>query len=154
MMGALRAGGMLVPAKPFGCRHPPDVVARNPKGYFEGGLREELIPDALYKAFFEVLVKRTEPGKVAVMWRDETAIANSFRKSFNRRDIAIWAGNKYRLDMVEKLKQRGGLDIIIINFEDVIADPLKAFMQLRDFGFPIKDLDAAVAWVDPKLKHF
>ena len=55
--------------------------------------------------------------------------------------------------ILAQLQARGDIDIIVMNYEDIVSQPAWAFQTLQSRGWPL-DPAAAAATVDPTLHHF
>lgn len=94
--------------------------------------------------------------RVVVMRRDPEAIVRSWAAVTGASDVPGWlpGGYEARLDeLVAGLRNR--LDVIhveILDYDDVIHDPVGQMRRLRDAGWPI-DPDAAAGYVDPDWRE-
>lgn len=72
-------------------------------------------------------------------WGPDTTILEFY-------DVAIDA-------IIDKLRARGDFNILVLQYEDVVKDPARAFAQLAAAGWPVA-ADFAAEKVDPSLHRF
>ena len=123
----------------------------NPNGYYQSNLTDltELADDTLVK----VTMRLWESSKLRVpddmmilhMTRNEADRVMSFERGFGVRESSTrhYEAGEQALD--------GFLNVAVLDYDDVVADPLEAFEVLADvFSWPIEPVLAA-ALVDPSL---
>jgi len=164
MMSCLEAGGMSVVKserrEEFGKVHSDDQYAVNANGLYE--------PDPA--EFKESGWPRQHDGKaikVVVPWLPHLAV-HDYRVVFMRRDpeeirqsYEAAFGMKLNADeiqqrcdlAVERLNNRRDVELIELQYAEVIAEPLSTFESLLYAGWPIGPVEAALA-VDPSLYRF
>jgi len=102
-------------------------------------------------------IRLLPPGKYKLIFmnRDEKEILASYRSFIGLRDWGEVESSVYLKDVIlgaEKqiAAERGDIDIIEVNYNELMRDPRAAFDAIVDFGVPI-DPAAAAALVDPAL---
>ena len=130
----------------------------NPAGYFSHGAMFRPIADwiadtpdnAVMKAAPEAFCKDTgtEPLKVVLTSRPQSEIETSFMKAFGM-DVPDYRYTA-RINAENILKTAENVDLIIIDFADLIADPTAVFTVLAANKWPI-DIDKAAKTIDPTL---
>jgi len=130
----------------------------NPAGYFSHGAMFAPIADwitdtpdnVVMKAAPEAFLKGTgtEPLKVILTSRPQSEIEMSFMKAFGF-DVP---DHRYtaRIEAENILKAAENVDLTIIDFADLIADPTAVFTVLAANKWPI-DIDKAAKTIDPTL---
>lgn len=53
-------------------------------------------------------------------------------------------------EAIKYLKRRGDFEVLLVNYHDVLNDPIGQFQRIKDFGVPI-DVDSAASGVDSAL---
>ena len=130
----------------------------NPAGYFSHGAMFQPIADwiadtpdnAVMKAAPEAFCQDTgtEPLKVILTSRPQSEIELSFMKAFGM-DVPDYRYTA-RINAENILKTAENVDLTIIDFADLIADPTAVFTVLAANKWPI-DIDKAASTIDPKL---
>ena len=130
----------------------------NPAGYFSHGAMFAPIADwitdtpdnSVMKAAPEAFLQGagTEPLKVILTSRPQSEIEASFMKAFGF-DVPEYRYTA-RIEAENILKAAKNVDLTIIDFADLIADPTAVFTVLAAKKWPI-DIDKAAKTIDPKL---
>jgi hypothetical protein len=125
----------------------------NPNGYYLSRLdiNPQDVPGGLMKMSLrgDDWVRAT-PGDYRVVWmrRDETQRHNSWVKAFG------YAEKDRFVDIYQRseayLLARTDCAFTYVNYEDVIADPVREFTRIKEDGWPI-NVEIASALVDPSL---
>ena len=113
----------------------------NPHGYFEGGFNLAYYPEdhdnRVAKCFARAIVNILPaqiPVKVVFMLRDDAEILSSYNVSF---------GPDSRLEItdgpetIDRLQEDPQVDLMVINYTDMIADPIGQCQRLADWGWPM-----------------
>lgn len=131
----------------------------NPNGFYELSGRE-MNADDFPKKHEGRLIKVLHNGlsklsigkyKIVFMLRDPAEIMQSIKKVYGKN--CILDPKKYDLWMKESiayLMNRRDVRVTVLNYSDVVKDPLRSFQKLRKAGFPINPVKAA-ATVDKTL---
>jgi len=100
------------------------------------------------------------PGayKVVFMTRNPDEVRASMRAfspntTWGHMEVATHFYDQIKDATLEALRKRPDMEILEVNYGDVIADPVKQFEKIRDFGIPI-DPEKAAAMVDSSLHRF
>jgi len=130
----------------------------NPAGYFSHGTMFTQIaewisdtPDeSVMKAAPEAFLNGagTKPLKVILTSRPQSEIEMSFMKAFGM-DVPEFRYTA-RINAENILKTAENVDLTIIDFADLIADPTAVFTVLAANKWPI-DIDKAASTIDPTL---
>lgn len=130
----------------------------NPAGYFSHGTMFSPIADwisnipdnSVMKAAPEAFLQGTgtEPLKVILTSRPQSEIEMSFMKAFGF-DVPEYRYAS-RINAENILKSAENVDLTIIDFVDLIADPTAVFTVLAANEWPI-DIDKAASTIDPTL---
>jgi len=130
----------------------------NPAGYFSHGTMFTQIADwiadtpdnSVMKAAPEAFLNGagTEPLKVILTSRPQSEIELSFMKAFGM-DVPEFRYTA-RINAENILKTAENVDLTIIDFADLIADPTAVFTDLAANKWPI-DIDKAASTIDPTL---
>ena len=130
----------------------------NPAGYFSHGTMFTQIADwiadtpdeSVMKAAPEAFLQGTgtEPLKVILTSRPQSEIEMSFMKAFGM-DVPEYRYTA-RIEAENILKSAENVDLTVIDFADLIADPTAVFTDLAANKWPI-DIDKAAKTIDPKL---
>lgn len=168
MMQALAAGGLEAAYDKRRNEHiaslGDDQYSPNPSGVFEISFAEYDQPD-FPLSYREKLIKVFADGiynlaqheyKIVFMLRDPEEIRQSYEAM-----LSSLSERRYRLrDYQAKtqrclayLAQRPDVQHVVLNYRDVVFNPLRWFSFLRGAGWPI-DTERAARVVDPKLYRF
>lgn len=130
----------------------------NPAGYFSHGTMFTPIADWIANTPDESVMKAapeaflngtgTEPLKVILTSRPQSEIEVSFMKAFGM-DVPELRYTA-RINAENILKTAENVDLTVINFADLIADPTAVFTDLAANKWPI-DIDKAASTIDPTL---
>jgi hypothetical protein len=130
----------------------------NPAGYFSHGSMFAPIADwiadtpdnSVMKAAPEAFLNGagTEPLKVILTNRPQPEIETSFMKAFGM-DVPEFRYTA-RVEAENILKAAENVDLTVIDFADLIADPTAVFTDLAANKWPI-DIDKAAKTIDPTL---
>ena len=93
--------------------------------------------------------------KMIFMNRNPKEILASMRmftpyRSWGRATNAVYLHEIIKPALMRILKKRGDFEILELDYAAVVADPIKEFQKIQDFGFVI-DVQKAAALVDPTL---
>ena len=136
----------------------------NPNGFFsmEGYI------DYQYPSFYDqyqgkllkiprVALRELPPGKYKIIYmeRDTDEILRSYRsfigfRDWNTVETSVYLKEEILGAELRLLKKRGDVEVLTVNYRDVIKNPSKTFERIRDFGFPI-DPEKAASVVDQSL---
>jgi len=135
----------------------------NPNGFYNGPDEQADWPsfcdDARGKLvkLFRLSLPMLLPGKYRLIFmvRDPAEILASMRawtphRSWGRLETDLHFLPQIKEALYAQLRGRGDFDILEVNYNDVMKNPLKEFERIKEFGFPI-DPAAAAALVDPAL---
>ena len=165
LMQMLQAGG--IPAAFDPSSRPPDE--NNPRGYYEleGGkiinkLRDGTFPLADYKGRFIKItsygLKFLPPGNYKIIYseRNIEEILDSMEKMARiqdeNREETKQAFLKLNNMIKEKIKNRDDIDVLFVNYNDIILHPESSVEKIFDFlGSSDDDVDEMVKVVDQKL---
>ena len=160
MTRALKEGGLeTVYIEPTGPEHYAPYHHPNPYGFFENNVTSDEVDKydgKLLKLFAKRLLACPPVSKVQrkVVYMDrpiEKSII-SYRVAFRllpNQGVTEFFNADEAVEQIEAL----GNQVLRIRYHDVMANPIKEFERIKDFGFPI-DVEKAVATVDPKLYRF
>ena len=161
MMQILHKGGMPVA---FDSSRPPNE--HNPKGYYElekgkiiNKLMEGTFPIKKYRGRFIKItaygLKFLPPGKYKIVYmvRNLDEIMDSMEKMSGPIDRKV---EKILFDKLNKfaislMKKREDINYIIINYNEVIKNPMEEIKKLNEFLDEKLNINSAVKAVDPKL---
>ena len=121
----------------------------NPNGYFQSEMSKlsEIPDNAIIKVGVFFWYQQTElppPNALIIrMIRDEEERQKSFKRAFGGEFL-----NPYVLG--EEALEKLNVKLLTINYNDVVVEPKKEFLKIKEFGFDI-DVDQAVSLVDPTL---
>ena len=165
LMQMLQAGG--IPAAFDPSSRPPDE--NNPRGYYEleGGkiinkLRDGTFPLADYKGRFIKItsygLKFLPPGNYKIIYseRNIEEILDSMEKMARiqdeNREETKQAFLKLNNMIKERIKDRDDIDVLFVNYNDIILHPESSVEKIFDFlGSSDDDVDEMVKVVDQKL---
>ena len=173
MMGALIAGGI----EPV-YSHKRDRKMKmndkkdypvNPHGFYEVGQSEYMrlgftteLPDEIcvkIQAIGLPILAAAKGYKIIYMRRDPNIIKQSYIKSFGKvafdESYSDWPTHYWNLlDSVKAvMQQRRDVELLEVQFNEMIDNPLKVFTQIQAMGVPI-DIIAAVATIEPELRRY
>jgi hypothetical protein len=134
----------------------------NPNGFYQ--LNEDFDRGDLYQKYDGKLFKfpfkklhklPTGQYKIIFLKRNPEEIRLSMR-AFNPE--ADWGEDMAILDtyesemnkIINKVKNKSNITITVLNYADVVKDPVKEFTKIKDAGWPI-DVEKAAAMVEPEL---
>jgi len=93
------------------------------------------------------------PFKVVYMVRDREAQATSVKFACGQ-VTSTEKQKKLNKTFIERLRKSNQVDsLIILDYDEVLKNPQKAFRSLEDDGWPIDPVKAA-SGVKPNLKHY
>ena len=169
MMGALAAGGLDAAYDPAWddvakTRGIPD---QNPAGFFELSIEmqsDPSFPTALQGRTFKVQhtqLPGLAPGnyRVIAMLRDPSEIRASYRKMGPASEAAFihWNTDADYFRLMARFygaaRQRLDMEVIDVNYADVLASPDRTFSYLRDAGVPIDVVRAAATIRDDLYRN-
>lgn len=165
MMKALEQGGMKASYNKdkdriLSEKYGQESYHPNPEGFYELGRREFEDPDfpgmfrgQLIKALHWRL-KMFPPYdyKVVFMLRDPKEIEVSYLKMFRHRPpFVLKTYHEFMDRTLKELNERGDMDIVQVWHRDMIQNPTHTLSHLIEKGFPISDLTASAASVNPDL---
>lgn len=137
-----------------------DAYHPNPEGFYELGRKEfddPGFPSTYRGRVIKALhwkLKMFPPFQynVVFMMRDPVEIEVSYLKMFRHRPpFVLKTYDEFMEKTLEELNQRGDMTITRIWHGDMIRDPRASLSRLIDRGFPITDIEAAAASVNPDL---
>jgi len=161
MMQVLYMGGAKVA---FDKSRAPDY--HNPKGYYEleGGKIINRLMDGTFpfEKYDDMFVKITAYGlkflpegqyKIIYMMRDLDEVMDSMEKMsgpINReKEKPVFEKlNSFAVNLMEK---REDIDYLIVNYRDVIDDPVKEIKRINEFLGGMLNVESAAQAVDPTL---
>lgn len=160
MMRCLQAGGLEAVYDSFADAMnlaAPEDYTPNPNGFFQ--YNREVLPDfyesyngKLVKLYFTELIK-LPPGnyKVVFMLRDPVEIRASMErwtpyKSWGMQEAATYLYEEIR----NAISTIPGVEVLFVNYVDVINNPHNEFLRIKEFGIPIQ-ASLASQMVDPSL---
>ena len=165
MMQALSAGGM-----PVLSDHERTADEDNPRGYLELELAKKIeqdkswLPQAQGKAVKLVspLLRHLPQAydyKIIFMQRDLTEVLASQQEMLRRRgakvggdDISLArAFEKHLAGVAAWIATQGNMDVVYVNYSDVVSDPFTQLARVRDFVGQDLALDAMMSAVDERL---
>jgi hypothetical protein len=125
----------------------------NPNGYYLSGLdvRPQDVPGFLIKLSVRNWDwMQTTPGYYKVVWmlRDEIERLQSWNRAFGYEEKPFYTESYPRIE--QEVKARLDCEFTYVNYEDVIADPVREFTRIQEGGWPI-NVEVAAAFVDPSL---
>ena len=97
-----------------------------------------------------ILDKGLRPLKVVYMKRNPLSQYRSSKHSLGRVQPGYEDHVRTQIDRLSKAEQVG---LTVLDYDQVIDDPLKAFVSLYDDGWPIDPVKASLG-VDRSMKHF
>lgn len=155
MMRALEGGGMTVyrdtalETKIMSNALTTQTYNPNPNGYYAMSLIGKDITQfdnlVIKPQINEITFPISLPYKMILMKRNEVDRAASYTKAFNLTVPNIFF--QLLADLEAKYQP------LVINYEDVIASPIKEFLKIKQDGWPITAANM-VNFVDPNLKRF
>jgi len=105
------------------------------------------------KAMGATFLGRDGSFKVVYMVREGEAQASSIRSACGKRTSAS-KQKRFNKTFLERLRRSDQIDsLVILDYDEVLKNPLKAFRSLEDDGWPIDPVKAA-SGVNPQLKHY
>ena len=166
MMRRLDAGGMQVLTDNL-----RTADEDNPRGYYEFERVKQIeddtswLPEAQGKVvkMIAALLKHLPPGyvyRVIFMEREMDEVLSSQRQMLIRRgEPTDRIADEQMADLFRRhvqqvrgwLQQQPDLDVIYVNYREVLAHPLKQARRVKDFLGLTLDLEAMAAAVDPSL---
>lgn len=168
MMRALEAGGMETVSREsreeFRRKFSDDKYDPNEGGLFELS-QEDLKAADFPQKFKGKLIKCLVGGplfkmcvmpqiKIIFMRRDPEEIRQSFQAFFNQ---SMFIPEKSFTDYMEKvvavLRNRRDTEVVVLNYREVVENPVKYFAELKEQGWPI-DPEKSALVVNPKLHRF
>lgn len=168
MMRCLEAGG-ITPKRyklgdvPWNRTFGTSKYVPNPNGFY---FMEDTVFD--WPSFYEdfkghsVKVPRLTlhmlpPGnyKLIYMVRNPKEILQSMRKfipyrGWGKPTVAVYFYDMLRAQIIKNLLARGDFEILEVNYNELLKDPIAAFEKIKDFGIPI-DPELAAEKVDLSL---
>lgn len=166
MMQALQAGGLEAFYRPerdeMNTRFGDEHYQPNPGGFFEIYSSDVEDPEFVAKCDGKVVkvLHSAIPHlpaadyRVVLMRRDPEEIRQSYRAALMEpADMAFLETYSERMDALQAHMTSRGMDVVALDFSDVIERPLYAFYQLISRGWPIT-LTAAAPVVNPALYRF
>jgi hypothetical protein len=161
MMRCLESGGLIpVYDKEINLNDnaPVDYIP-NPNGFYQ--FTSEITADfaklhdgKLIKCPIRDLIKLPKwDYKVVFMYRNPAEIRASMGKwqpyqSWGQDEVITYFYEEYLEHLFEELRKRGDFDITVINYADVVANPVKEFTKLSYWGV---DVEKMAAMVHPEL---
>ena len=99
-------------------------------------------------------ILRVVPGqyKVVFLTRKPTSIGESYLTAFGR-PIDVEDYHERVANLLGTLALRHDMDIHVADFDNVTADPMQHFTNLRDFDWPV-GVGKAASVIDPKKVRF
>ena len=166
MMQALEAGGLKTAFNPIrnkmNKQHGDKDYKPNPGGFYELSRKEysqygfpRMYQGKLIKCLWGGLWKFF-PGDylIVFMRRDPEEIRQSYEAFFDQPPPPSFKNFKdITKDTLEYIKVRKDMQVLEINYRDVIDNPKKIFTQIKKFGFPI-NINKATKVVDPTQYRF
>ncbi len=161
MMQILYMGGAKIA---FDDSRAPDY--HNPKGYYElegGKIINRLIEGSFpFEEYDNMLVKITAYGlkflpegkyKVIYMTRDIDEVMDSMEKMsgpiYRENEKPVF--EKLNSLSIRLMEERGDIDYIIMNYRDVIKNPVEEIEKLNQFLGGMLNVESAARAVDPNL---
>ncbi len=166
MMQALEAGGLEPAFNPVRDKMNKDFGDKdykpNPGGFYELH-RKEYSQNGFPKMYEGKLIKLLWGGitkiavgnyKVVFMMRDPEEIRQSY-EAFFRGSAPENLKNYDRMmkDTIDMLKNRKDTELIILKYRDVIENPRREFLKLREARWAI-DLEECIKFINPDLCRF
>lgn len=164
MMRCLEGGGLMVvvdPEQDTANILAPDNYIPNPNGFYQ--FSEEITSEFyekykgnLIKCPLRDLLKLPEGNyKLVFIKRDPKEIRASMARwtpyqSWGDEEVLTYFYDEYLDELFRRLKQRDDIDITILNYAEVVAEPITAFDTLVKRGWNINAVEAAKL-VDPEL---
>ena len=129
--------------------------------YMRLGFTSELPQESCVKiqAMGLPILSAAKGYKIIMMRRDPKAIKTSFINAFSEREFnakySDWPTHYFTLlDGVKAImQQRRDVELMEIQFDDMIDDPFKVFTKIKAMGIPI-DINKSVATIEPELKRY
>lgn len=166
MMKALEAGGL----EPVYNKNRDKMNERFGDEYYEpneGGFYELEVRDYrefdFPKKFEGKLIKCLWGGlmkmivgkyKIAFMMRDPEEIRQSYEGFFNQSPPSSFKNYKEQMkNSIEMMRNRKDVEITVLNYRDVIENPEKEFMKLKDADWEI-DVNKSISTVNSNLFRF
>lgn len=142
---------------------PMDYIP-NPNGFYQfTGKVDSLFYDRyngkVLKCYIKNLLKLPEGEyKLLILRRKPEEIRASMAKwtpfqSWGMDEVLTYFDDMYFNALIEKLSERKDIEIISLNYADIVKDPQTEFQKLVDAGWPI-NAKAASEMVDPELHRF
>lgn len=133
----------------------------NPNGFYQ--FNQEITP-GFYGQYKGKLVKypirevnNLPPGnyKIILLHRNPEEIRASMSRwtpfeSWGKDELLTYFYDLVMLTIKQTLLNRDDVDLLEVNYKDVVNSPLETFNTIKDFGFPI-DVDECVSKVDSSL---
>lgn len=91
--------------------------------------------------------------KVVFMLRDKEEIRQSYEAAFNRPAPNISNYDELMQRVVKWIKNRRDMQVVTLNYRDVIEKPRESFVKLQKAGWDF-DIEKAIAKIDKKLYRF
>lgn len=93
--------------------------------------------------------------KVIFMIREPKEILASMRKfapfvSWGMMEVMIYLYDIIKKATLDRISSRKDIEVLEVNYADVVEDPLREFQKIKDFGFPI-EVEKAAELVDKSL---
>jgi hypothetical protein len=156
MMRASVVGGMNAAYKDFRIPSRNSEYNPNPYGYYEGGLQEGVWPADFYNkliktfaVYFDDLDHTGVELKAVFLKRDDDEIKASFKHSFK---IDVNAAAEF-IDLelaLEQIRSYDQVDLIVVDYLEMVLDPIGQCQRLADWGWPI-NVEAAAETIDASL---
>jgi len=166
MMSALEAGGLETAFNPnrdkMNEQHGDKDYKPNLNGFYELDRTEyqqygfpKMYEGKLLKCLWGGISKFCAGNyKIVFMKRDTEEIRQSFEAFFNTQaPPTLKQYDELMQDTIDLINVRSDMDLIILQYRNVINNPLKEFTKLKDFGLPI-DVSKAISIVNPQLYRF
>lgn len=168
MMRCLQFGGMTIEYDPkfdrmWWQQEGDKSYNPNPKGYFHA---DDFDTD--FPTFYEdhkghaIKIPRSEltvvakgAYKVLFMTRDPQEILASMRastpfRSWGNLEVKVHFYDLIKEETLKRANARSDMEVLEVQYSDVIANPKKELQRIREFGFPI-NVDHAAQAVEPQL---
>lgn len=123
--------------------------------YMEFGFPEKYVGKLIKALNSGVPRMAVMPGiRVVFMMRDQEEIRQSYEAFFNAPLKNMDHYKKNMIDIIKRIKNRKDLlSIHVFNYREVVEDPLKFFIQLKQAGWPINPENSA-AVINKKYCRF
>ncbi|MBU0699552.1 MAG: hypothetical protein KKE59_09050, partial [Proteobacteria bacterium] len=90
--------------------------------------------------------------KIIFMLRDPMEIEVSYLKMFQRRaPFVLYKYHELMNETLKALNDREGIEVMPVQYRDVICDSLPVFAAIKKKYFPMIDVEKAAAAVNPAL---